>query len=150
MTTPTLPLEGTCRCQRVQFRITAPPLLASACHCSGCQRMSASAFSLTLTVPKAGFELTAGETVQGGLRGPVAQHMFCDHCKTWMYTQVEGLDFVNVRPTMLLDASWFVPYVETWTGEKVPWATTPARHSFETQPDWEAYGRLAAEYQGLK
>ena len=65
-----LPWEGGCRCGRVRLRVTEPPLLASACHCTGCQRMSSSAFSLTLTVPSGGFEVTAGEPVVGGLHGP--------------------------------------------------------------------------------
>jgi hypothetical protein len=62
-----LPWEGGCRCSETRFRITKPPLLTMACHCTGCQRMSASAFSLSIAVPADGFELTKGEAVLGGL-----------------------------------------------------------------------------------
>ena len=41
-----LPWNGGCRCGAVRLRVTKPPLLAAACHCTGCQSMSASAFSL--------------------------------------------------------------------------------------------------------
>jgi hypothetical protein len=55
---------------------------------------------------------------------------------TWMFTRPPGLDwFVNFRPSLLDDHRWFVPYVETWTSEKLPWAQTPAVHSFEKVPD---------------
>ena len=64
-----LPWEGGCRCGAVRIRVTKPPLLAMACHCTGCQRMSASAFSLTLTLPADGFAVTRGEPVIGGLQG---------------------------------------------------------------------------------
>lgn len=37
-----LPWTGGCRCGRVRIRITAPPMLTTACHCTDCQRMSAS------------------------------------------------------------------------------------------------------------
>jgi hypothetical protein len=48
-----------------------------------------------------------------------------------MFTRPEGRDFfVNLRPTMLDDPSWFTPFIETSTSEKLPWATTPAVHSF--------------------
>src|SRR5688572_23233640 len=110
-----LPMDAGCRCGRIRMRVTAPPLVASACHCIGCQRMSASAFSLTLTLPAAGFEVVAGTPVIGGLHGE-AQHNHCDYCKSWVFTRLPGgLPFVNLRATMLDDARWFEPYVEVWT-----------------------------------
>lgn len=140
-----LPWDGGCRCGAVRIRVTGPPLLAAACHCSGCQRMSASAFSLSLAVPADGFEVIAGEPVLGGLNRDM--HHFCPACMTWMFTRPLGMDwFVNVRPSLLDDHGWFVPFIETWTSEKLPWATTPAKHSFETVPELPAFEPLIAEY----
>ncbi len=102
----TLPQEGRCRCGQVRFRITAPPLLTMACHCTGCQRMTGSAFSLSAAIPSEGFAVTQGEPVIGGLHGP-SRHYFCPHCLSWLFTRPEGLDhFVNVRSTMLDDPAW--------------------------------------------
>jgi hypothetical protein len=141
-----LPWEGGCRCGQVRLRITAPPLLSMACHCTGCQRMSASAFSLSLAIPAPGFEVVAGEPVIGGLHGD-SHHYFCPHCKSWMFTRTEGMDeFVNIRPTMLDRHEWFVPFMETWTDEKLPWATTPAVHSFGKLPDFAAFPALIQAY----
>jgi hypothetical protein len=146
MTNWNLPWDGGCRCGRVRLRITAPPLLTMACHCRGCQRMSASAFSLSAAIPGEGFAVTAGEPVIGGLHGGTG-HYFCGYCMSWMFTRPEGLDmFVNLRPTMLDDCSWFTPFIETCTDEKLPWATTPARHSFPTMPPFEAFAALTREY----
>ena len=129
-----LPWDGGCRCGAVRIRVTRPPLLAMACHCTGCQSMSASAFSLSLAVPTDGFEIVAGDPVLGGLNRDM--HYFCPLCLTWMFTRPPGMDwFVNLRPSLLDDHRWFVPFVETWTSEKLPWAETPARHSFATLPD---------------
>ncbi|TCV74477.1 hypothetical protein EDE05_103232 [Neorhizobium sp. R1-B] len=147
MTKPTLPIEGSCRCGRVRLRISAQPILTMACHCSGCQKMSASAYSLSAAVPAEGFEVIEGEPVIGGLHGPDAHHYHCPHCKSWMFTRPEGMDwFVNLRPTMLDDAKWFSPFIETYTSEKLPWATTPAVHSYETFPPFEAYEGLVREF----
>lgn len=144
-----LPWAGGCRCGQVRLHISAPPLLTSACHCTGCQRMSASAFSLTVTVPSAGFEVMAGEPVIGGLHGPT-RHYFCPHCMSWMFTRPAGFDqFVNVRATMLDDHRDFTPFIEVWTREKLPWAVTPAVHSYRTQPAMEDYGALLAEFAQL-
>ncbi|MDF2900808.1 MAG: putative glutathione-dependent formaldehyde-activating enzyme [Phenylobacterium sp.] len=146
MSHPSLPMEGGCRCGQVRLKISAPPLLTMACHCTGCQKMSASAFSLSAAIPSEGFEVTQGEPVIGGMHGP-SRHYFCPHCKSWMFTRPEGIDFfVNLRPTMLDDSSWFTPYIETFTSEMLPWAATGAVHSFETFPAFDQYEGLTQGY----
>lgn len=146
MSLPILPLEGGCRCGRVRIRVTQSPLLTMACHCTGCQTMSASAYSLTAAFPSEGFEVVEGETVIGGLHG-AQHHHFCGWCMSWMFTRVEGFDFfVNVRPTMFGDRSWFSPYIETYTSEKLAWASTTAIRSFEQFPPFEDYEALMREF----
>jgi len=141
-----LPWEGGCRCDRVRFRVSAPPLLAMACHCTGCQRMTGSAYSLSAAIPTEGFEVIKGEPVIGGLHG-ASRHYFCAYCMSWMFTRPEGLDyFVNVRAPLLDDASWFRPFVETFTRDRLPDATTPSVHSFESLPANEDFSRLIEDY----
>ena len=140
-----LPVLGHCRCGEVQFRIGAQPILTMACHCRGCQRMSASAFSLSAAIPTPGFEVVRGEPVIGGMRDPQLQHFFCPQCMSWMFTRFLP-EFVNVRATMLEDASWFVPFVETWTKTRLPWASTPAVYSYDEFPPVEDYAKLTSEF----
>lgn len=153
MTQPGLPWEGGCRCGRVRFRVSAAPILTMACHCTGCQKMSASAFSLSAAIPSEGFTVTRGEPVIGGLHG-ASRHYFCGHCMSWMFTRPEGMDFfVNLRPSMLDNPQSFVPFIETWTSEKLPWATTPAVRSFAALPaidEYECLMRGYAEAQGKR
>lgn len=147
MPEPKLPIEGGCRCGKLRIRVTQKPLMTMACHCSGCQHMSASAYSLTAIIPEDGFEVIAGEPVIGGLHGSDAQHHHCDWCKSWVFTRSPfAPGMVNVRPTMLDDASWFVPFAETYTSEGLPWAKTPAKHSYAQFPAMEEFGPLMAEY----
>jgi hypothetical protein len=47
---------------------------------------------------------------------------------------------------MLDDAKGFTPFMETYTGEALPWAKTPAVHSFETLPPMELYPELLEEF----
>ena len=142
-----LPWEGGCRCGKVRVRVTKPPLLTGACHCTGCQKMSASAFSLTVTVPADGFEVIEGEPVPGGLKGPVSHHFHCPDCLSWMFTRAEGFDwFVNLRASMLDDHRWIEPFVELWTGEKLPWAATGARHFYPGVPEIPEWEKLMTAY----
>jgi hypothetical protein len=144
-----LPREGACRCGQVRMRITAAPLLTAACHCTGCQRMTGSAFSLSVGALSAGFEVTEGDPVIGGLHGDDVHHYFCPRCMSWMFTRPQGFDwFVNVRATLLDNARTFTPFIETYTSEKLPWVTTPAVHRYEKFPLPEDYGRLIEEFTG--
>ena len=137
-----LPWSGGCRCDRTRFEVTATPLLAAACHCTGCQRMTAGAFSVSLAVPSEGFVVTRGEPVIGGIHG-ASRHFHCGYCLSWLFTRPDGLDWlVNFRATMLDEHAWFVPYAEFWTREGLPWARTPAKHSFPTMPKEDVFQTL--------
>jgi len=142
-----LPRDGGCLCGRVRFRITTPPLLTMACHCKGCQRLTASGFSLSAGVSSDGFEVTQGEPVIGALHGP-HRHFFCDYCKSWLFTRPEGMDwFVNVRSTMLDDPGDFsTPFVETASEERLPWIRTTAMHSFDGFPNIDAMTKAVEEF----
>jgi hypothetical protein len=147
MPQPTLPMNGGCRCGQVRFSISAPPLFTGACHCTGCQRMTSSAFSLSVGCRSDSFAVTQGAPVVGGLHGPDVSHYFCPYCMSWMFTRPTGMDqFVNVRATLLDDARWFTPFIETYTSEKLAWVTTPAVHSFEKFPPLDVYQSLMKDY----
>jgi hypothetical protein len=103
--------------------------------------MSASAFSLSIAVPADGFEVKAGAPILGGLNRDM--HFFCPKCLSWMFTKLTGIDwFINVRVPVLDDHHWVKPFVETFTAEKLAWASTPAKHSFETLPELSIYDEL--------
>ncbi|MEO5866591.1 MAG: GFA family protein [Sphingomonas sp.] len=147
MTGWTLPMTGGCRCDNVRFEITAPPLLTMVCHCTGCQRMTGSAYSTTLAAPSDRFTVTKGSTVIGGLHGDQSRHHHCDQCKSWLFTRIEpDMGFVNVRATMLDDTGWYAPLVESYTSEALSWAATGARHSYPQFPPMHAYQGLIAEF----
>ena len=138
--------QGRCRCGQVRIRLRARPLITMACHCTGCQRMTAGAFSLSALYPISGFEVTEGKPVIGGLHG-AARHFFCPYCMSWLFTLPEGTDdLVNLRATMLDDARSFSPFIETFTSEMLPWAKTPAVHSFEKFPPMEQFPELLAAF----
>ncbi|MCB1666436.1 MAG: GFA family protein [Pseudomonadales bacterium] len=145
------PLSGACRCGRVRFEVSAPPLITMACHCRGCQRMSASAFSLSAAFPTQAFRVTQGEAIIGGLHGDDVHHYCCPHCMSWMFTRIPGMDmFVNVRSSLLNDPQPFAPFIESWTSEKLRWASTPAVHSYAQFPPMEAYEALLLEYEEFR
>jgi hypothetical protein len=141
-----LPWKASCRCGQVKMTISQPPLSSWACHCRGCQKLTSGPYSLTLMLPKAGFNVDEGEPVQGGLHGPNAM-MYCAHCKSWLFNSIPGVrDLVCFRATLLDDASWVVPFVDAWTEEKLPGVVSGAQRSFERSPPEAQFGGIMADF----
>lgn len=64
-----------------------------------------------------------------------------------MFTRITGVEaFVNVRPVMFEDTSWFRPFIETWTAARLPFVQVAADHSFEQFPAMEEFGALLDAY----
>lgn len=134
MNMPTLPLLGACLCGNVRINVNKMPLLTLACHCNDCQKLTASAFSLTVMVPADGITMT-GEMERGGLKNAERNHHFCVCCKNFVYTQIKGApERVNLRATLFDDLAWFTPFVELMRAEKRPWVRINATHRFERFP----------------
>lgn len=127
--------EGGCRCGRVRFRVTGAPMITMACHCPGCQKMTASAFSVSALHHQTAFTVTQGETVLGGLQGELRHHC-CAFCHSWIYTHANLLgEMVNIRSTLLDKPRLDPPFLECWIDTRLPWVQIRARHSFAQFPD---------------
>ncbi|WP_108882364.1 GFA family protein [Anderseniella sp. Alg231-50] len=135
MVLPKPPLTGACLCGSVQIKVTASPLLTLACHCRDCQKLSASAYSLTTMFPSDGFSYT-GELIKGGLGSGGRTHYFCKSCLNFVFSRIDGANQrVNLRTSVLSEAASFEPFIELMTDEKMPWASVPAVHSFARNPE---------------
>ncbi|MEP2987898.1 MAG: GFA family protein [Parasphingorhabdus sp.] len=108
---------------------------------------TASAFSLTALVPSDSFNVTKGDPVVGGLHKPDSRYMYCDWCKSWMFTEpVPDIGFISIRAMMFDTIDWFEPFIEVWVSEKLDWASVSAKHSFDKEPDLNRYRQLLSEY----
>jgi hypothetical protein len=138
--------QGGCRCGGVRFAVHGAPILTFACHCTGCQRMTGSAYSLSSLYPAERFEVLEGDTVLGGLKGPSKQH-FCPSCMSWLFTVPEGFDaFVNIRSPMLDDVAGHRPFVDMWRSEGPEWGESGAERRFDKIPEEHEFAELTAAY----
>lgn len=138
---------GTCRCGKVQFEATAPAMLTMACHCKGCQRMTGSAFSLSVLYSADHFQLAQGEPVIGGMKAFPA-HYVCAECSSWVFTRIVTPtgELVNVRTSMFDESDNAPPYIETCTAEKLDWVQVGAVYSFDGFPPSDRFGALIGEF----
>lgn len=145
-----LPLHGGCLCGSTRFAIATPPMLVNACHCLDCQKLSASAYSLTLLVFSAGFSITAGNTAvfqKSGASGRRTNQHFCPHCHSWLYAAPEAMDeIVAVRAPMLDDASWIRPTLQLWTERRLPFSAFETPFSYPRDMPMEDVPRILAHF----
>jgi hypothetical protein len=142
--------QGGCRCGAVRFEVAGPPLLTLACHCTGCQHMTASAFSLSEGYGASSFKIVQGDTVIGGIHG-ASRHHHCDYCKSWLFTEPEGVEgYLNIRSTTFDQPLGDKPYVEVFVSEALPWATIGSKHAYDRLPDLDKWPELINEYVTLR
>jgi hypothetical protein len=134
-----LPQTGGCQCGALRYEIAQAPQMVYTCHCTDCQRMTSSAFSIGCVLPAEAFRLIRGEprAVQRTAdSGRVSTRWVCPQCGSWLCTApTPGSPVRNVRGGTLDDTSRLRPSVHLWTRSKQPWVALPeGGRNFETQP----------------
>jgi hypothetical protein len=109
------------------------------CHCTDCQQITSSAFSMALVLPAEAFRLVRGqphEVQRTADSGRVTTRWACANCGSWVSASPRpGSTVRNVRGGTLDDTSWLRPTVHLWTRSKQPWIALPeGDQCFETQP----------------
>ena len=134
-----LPQTGGCQCGSIRYEITEAPQLVYTCHCTDCQRLTSSAFSIGVVVSDRAFRLIGVEPRQlqrTADSGRVVTRWVCPQCGTWICgasSSDQGLR--RVRAGTLDDTSWLRPTAHFWTRSKQPWITLPEGDQvFATQP----------------
>ena len=99
------------------------------CHCRECQRQSASAFGISVSVPKVRFRLERGEArtwTRQTDSGRTLHCRFCAVCGSRLWHEGPGWDVLSVKggsldlPPDLTDA------IHIWTSRKLPGVAIPA------------------------
>ena len=138
-----LPLTGGCQCGALRYEVTEAPLLTYTCHCTDCQHLTGSAFSLAITVPDRAFRLVEGEprlVQRTADSSRVVTRWLCPDCGCWIVGgpqpgATSGETIRRVRAGTLDDTSWLRPTAHFWTRSKQPWVVLPEGDQiFETQP----------------
>ena len=130
---------GSCQCGHVGYQITSEPIVTYACHCTDCQVLSTSAFSITMLLKREAFELSSGDlksiqrpTAAGG----IAVCWFCPKCGNRIYHENPDLPaIIRFKPSTLKNAARFQPEVHIWTCREQPWLSQISDHRrLERQP----------------
>jgi len=139
-----LPLTDGCVCGAIRYKIAHAPLGVYACHCTDCQRITSSAFSIGVVIQDAAFRLTGkpAREAPGGVTegGRAKTRLICPDCGTWLFgnarpgSEHPGLVRI-IRGGTLDDTGWLRPATHFWTRSKQPWVLlADDAEQFLTQP----------------
>ena len=121
-----VPFEGGCLCGAVRYRVTKEPLGVVICHCTNCQKQTASDRSPVMFVPVEGLEFIKGKTktlrVQGTTGNMQSRH-FCGDCGSPIMTQPDARPEIRtLKAGTIDDPSWLEPTAHIWVASAPPYA----------------------------
>src|SRR5437868_9629295 len=82
-----LPQSGGCLCGKIRYEITEAPQLVYTCHCTDCQRLTGTAFSMGVIVAERALRLTGiapRQLQRTAASGRVNIRLVCPECGTWI------------------------------------------------------------------
>jgi hypothetical protein len=122
-----LPLTGGCLCGGVHFRVDAPLVVATYCHCTRCQRRTGTAASAQARIQPGSLTVTQGEElIRTYAPSDGFPKLFCGACGSALWSRSpDDPDIISVRlgafdgdPGIRPSLRQFVAYAASW--EDIP------------------------------
>ena len=132
------PVDGSCQCGQVTYKLRKPPIAVAACHCTQCQKLSTSAFSLTAMIESNAIEIHGelNEWSRLAKSGNTSTAKFCPVCANHIYHyNPSNSQHIMLKPSTLADTSVIKPTIHVWVSEKQDWYEIPEGVMvYDTQP----------------
>jgi len=138
---PDFPLTGGCLCGGVRFEVSEPPISASYCHCTRCQRRTGTAASVQVRIVPGSLRVTAGDDLIRAYEPEDGfPKEFCSNCGSALWSRSpENPQALGVRmgafetdPGIRPSYRQYVAYAAVW--EPIPDDGLP-RHPERRPPD---------------
>jgi hypothetical protein len=137
----TTPLRhGGCQCGALRYELSAQPHKIYICHCNECRKQSASAFGISLFVPREALRLIRGQPhwwSRTADSGNVLECAFCPDCGSRLWHQRPSRPgVITVKAGSLDEPTDVGAAVHIWTSRKLPGVLIPPGvRCFEREPE---------------
>jgi hypothetical protein len=134
------PIEGACQCGQLTYKLHESPKMVIACHCTECQKLSTSPFSVTAVFDSKDIEFQGEmkEWSRPADSGNTSSAKFCPSCgnRVYHYNPADANSIkLKLKPVNLSDDSIFEPTAHIWVAEKLSWYQIPEGVKvFDKQP----------------
>jgi hypothetical protein len=132
--------HGGCQCGRVRFTVAGEPLALYVCHCRECRKQSASAFGMSLQMPRAGLSVTVGAPrfwTRDAHSGARVECAFCPDCGSRLWHQgSHDAATVTIKAGALDAPVDAATAIHIWVSRKLPGIAIPdGAQCFDEEPD---------------
>lgn len=122
-------IDGQCHCGHVSYEAEIDPENVSICHCTDCQRLTGSAFRVTVLTGRDDVRLTGNAPkiyVKTGDNGRKRLQYFCPECGSPLFTSGEGADaeIWGIRLGSIRQRRALTPRRQIWCRSALPWLGT--------------------------
>ena len=124
MATPREPLEGSCLCQAVKYRITGELVGFQYCHCSRCRKFTGAAHASNVFAPMESFEWLQGEDFIGTFKlaaEPPFATAFCKGCGSSLPSPSSSMKFWVIPAGLLDNDPGIRPARSIFWESRAPW-----------------------------
>jgi hypothetical protein len=121
------PLTGGCLCGGVRFEVTEPPVVASYCHCTRCQRRTGTAASISARIAPGSLRVVSGqELVKAWVPDDGFAKEFCSACGSALWSRNPAdPEMVSVRMGAFDTDPGIRPSYRQFVAYAAPWEPIP-------------------------
>lgn len=120
-------IDGGCHCGSIAYEAEIDPEKVRICHCTDCQRLSGTAFRISVGTPEENFTLLSGAPktyVKIGENGARRAQVFCPECGSQIYATAadgDGPRVFNLRTGTIDQRDELKPRSQIWTRSAQAW-----------------------------
>lgn len=126
-------VHGSCHCGSVQYEAAVDPERTTICHCTDCQKLTGSAYRVSVPAEEGSFRLTSGEPtiyVKVGDSGSHRAQAFCPTCGSPLYTyDADSPKIYGLRVGCIAERQALVPRKQKFCRSALQW--TESLHGME-------------------
>lgn len=124
------PIKASCQCGQVTYTLHKAPKVVLACHCTECQKLATSPFSITAVVEKEAIDFSGemAEWTRMADSGNRNHARFCTGCGNRIYhfnPDDSSTLKLKLKPVNIEDSEIFEPTMHVWVSEKLSWYQIP-------------------------
>lgn len=119
-------VTGGCHCGAIRFEAEVDPNTAGVCHCTDCQRLSGTAYRVSIQARAGSFRLLAGAPriyTKTADSGALREQAFCERCGSPIYAVSPGAEPRNysLRVGAIDQRDQIRPALQIWTSSRLAW-----------------------------
>ncbi|WP_404862993.1 GFA family protein [Georhizobium sp. MAB10] len=120
-------VDGACHCGAIAFTAEIDPDRVTICHCTDCQRLTGTAYRISVSTRRVDFALLRGQPqsyVKVAESGNRREQAFCSTCGTplWSADADNEESPLGLRVGTFAQRTMLAPARQIWCGSALPWS----------------------------